>query len=84
MGSTAFPAANEADPQRLILELQDQNEQLRRRLDDTERKAEVERYMLEKELAGVRSRGHELQKPQAHHLPPGTSSPHRLLHPGHH
>jgi hypothetical protein len=84
MGSTAYTTADDGDLQRFNLQLQEQNEQLRRRLDDMERRAEVERYMLEKELAELRSRGHESQKPQAHHLPPGTSSPHRLLHPGHH
>ncbi|KAF8834961.1 hypothetical protein BDN67DRAFT_975651 [Paxillus ammoniavirescens] len=71
-GSTA---ADEADLQRVVLQLQEQNEQLRRQLDDTTRKAEAERYMLEKEVAELRSRGHESHKSQAHHIPPGSPGP---------
>ncbi|KIJ07446.1 hypothetical protein PAXINDRAFT_19365 [Paxillus involutus ATCC 200175] len=70
----AGSTADDGDLQRINLQLQEQNEQLRRRLDDMERK-EAERYMLDKELAELRSHGHESHKPHAHHLPPGSVDP---------
>jgi hypothetical protein len=74
-GSTAYTTADDGDLHRVNLQLQEQNEQLRRQFDDFKRQADGERYMLEKELEELRSRGHESHKPQAHHLPPGTDYP---------
>jgi hypothetical protein len=54
-GSSTFPAADEADVQHVVLQLQKQVEQLRQRLDDSQRKAETERYLLEKEVKELRS-----------------------------
>ncbi|KIJ06429.1 hypothetical protein PAXINDRAFT_20384 [Paxillus involutus ATCC 200175] len=71
-GSTAYTTADDGDLQRVNVQLQAQVEQLRRQFDDFKRQADGERDLLEKEVADLRSRGHEAHKLQGHHLPPGT------------
>ncbi|KIK93126.1 hypothetical protein PAXRUDRAFT_145732, partial [Paxillus rubicundulus Ve08.2h10] len=73
--SPAPTAADVVDLQRLILQLQEQNEQFRQQLDDSKQKAEAERYILEKEVAELRSFSHVSHTPQEHHLSTGTDHP---------
>jgi hypothetical protein len=54
-GSTAYTTADDRDLQRVNLQLQEQNEQLRRQFNDFKRQADGERDLLEKEVADLRS-----------------------------
>ncbi|KAF8836006.1 WD40 repeat-like protein [Paxillus ammoniavirescens] len=69
--SAASPAADEMDVQRAILHLQEQFEQLRRRLDDPKREAE-EKEGLKKDAEQLEYDGresHKSQRPQTHAAP---------------
>jgi uncharacterized protein (DUF1778 family) len=68
MTSAASPAADAVDVQRAILQLQEQFEQLRRRLDDPKREAE-EKEGLKKHAEQLEYNGRESlksQRPQKH------------------
>jgi hypothetical protein len=74
-GSLAYPTVDEADRQRIILDLQEQIRQLRRQLDDSKRKVGPERDRLDKNMEQFPHGGHESDRPQKPGLPTGTDNP---------